>query len=219
MFLFLDESSQYKKKLIGCLLVPKDLVPNIEKEFVELRIKHKLFGEIKWSQIDKYYKRYIDFLDLFLGNKQITFHSICYRYKKYNAAFSLIRTISWKLQNAGINKSLWILFDNDGRIGKQETEQIKKIAKSDIKFKHSIDFCNQGASQVLGCLQLTDIITGAVCSVANKVSISKEKKAIIEHITEVNSNLPLDFSNIGLPMLQDRKIHYFDPDDKVKAKV
>ena len=71
-------------------------------------------------------------IDLFFNEKSITFHSICYRRggtDKYRAGYALIRTITWKLQNAGINEPLYVLFDNDGNLGDKEAREIRKIAE------------------------------------------------------------------------------------------
>ena len=131
MFLILDESEEHQKMVLGGVLLSEDILPDLEADFVKLRIKHKLFGEIKWERIDQYHKRYCEFLDLFFNEKGITFHSICYRRggtDKYRAAYALIRTITWKMQNAGINEPLYVLFDNDGKLGDKEAREIRKIA-------------------------------------------------------------------------------------------
>ncbi len=214
MFLALDESEEHSKKILGGILMPESELPSLEGDFVKLRIQHKLFGEIKWSRIDKYYKKYYDFISLFFDQKSATFHSICYRREKYRAAFVLIRTITWKMQNAGINEPLYVLFDNDGSIGEREVEEIKKIAAGDRKFKQKLEFCNQGTSHVLGILQLADLLTGSVCTSANAISLSPAKKGVADHILKLNNNVPLDWSSISLPKLDEYKIHYFDPDNK-----
>jgi hypothetical protein len=217
MFFALDESKEHKEKILGGIVIPVEEIPSFERDFVLLRLKHKLFGEIKWQNIDKkYYLQYAEFVDLFLNNHKATFHSVCYRDEKtkYRAGYVLIRSTGWKLKNAGIDNSLFILFDNEGNIGKTETGRIKEFAPLDKQFKNKIEFCNQGASHVLGLLQISDIITGALCSVLNKVKLPKEKQYIVDCLTLKNNGFPLNFRNTRFPSLNDYKIHFFDPDDK-----
>lgn len=219
MFLILDESEEHQKKVLGGLLISEKILPNFEADFVKLRIKHKLFGEIKWNRIDQYHQRYCDFIDLFFKEKNITFHSICYRREgvdKYKAGYALIRTVTWKMQNANINESLYVLFDNDGSLGNKEAREIRKIAEKDGRFKQKLEFCSQGTSHVLGAMQISDLITGAVCSTINLGTISMYKKKVLDHIISKNNGDSLDQAKISLslPKLNDFKIHFFDPNDK-----
>jgi hypothetical protein len=217
MFLALDESEENGKKVLGGILLSEKLLPALEADFVSLRVKHKLFAELKWNKIDQYYKRYCEFIDLFFNDPNITYHSICYRRtgdQKYRAAFVLIRTITWKLQNAGINEPLYVLFDNDGSLGDHEAREIKKIAATDRRFKQRLEFCSQGTSHVLGALQLADLLTGAVCSAINGIALAVEPKHVHDHIQAKNNGVPLDWASARLPKLNDLKIHYFDPDNR-----
>lgn len=221
MFLILDESEEHQKMVLGGLLISEKILPTFEAEFVGLRIKHKLFGELKWHRIDQYYPRYCDFIDLFFDEKSITFHSICYRRggaDKYKAGYALIRTITWKMQNAGINEPLYVLFDNDGNLGDKEAREIRKIANKDNRFKQKLEFCSQGTSHILGAMQISDLLTGAVCSEINSGTVSANKKKVLEHIISKNGGARLDQAraSLSLPKLNDFKIHFFDPDDKPK---
>jgi len=213
MFLAFDESEEYSKKIFGVITIPEKEIPELEKEWTELRMKHKLFGEIKWTNIDKNYKNYFDFLNLFFEKRRANFHSICFRSKdqKYKSAYILIKAISWKMKKSGIEEPLFILFDNDGNTGKKETEIIKEYLKKDKDFKLEVEFCNQGVSHVLSIIQLTDLIAGATASKANKIKENKEKTAIINHI-ESKSNTPLGWASGRFPRLYEYKIHYFEPD-------
>lgn len=221
MFLILDESEEHQKMVLGGLLISEKILPSFEAEFVSLRVKHKLFGELKWHRIDQYYQRYCEFIDLFFNEKSITFHSICYRRggtDKYKAGYALIRTITWKMQNAGINEPLYVLFDNDGNLGDKEAREIRKIAEQDKRFKQRLEFCSQGTSHILGAMQISDLLTGAVCSTINSGTISINKKKVLEHIISKNGDASLDQAkaSLSLPKLNDFKIHFFDPDNKPK---
>lgn len=212
MFLALDESEAYTKRVFGAIVLPKNKLSELEKDFAELRLKHKLFAEIKWTNIDQYYKKYFEFIDLLFKEKSITFHSISFRKKdkKYKAAYILIRSISWKLINEGIKDSVFILFDEDGGMGKAETKETERLLNIDKEFKLKIDFCNQGTSHILGALQLADIITGATASSINNAATSTEKAATIKYIEKKNG-IALGWSGATFPKLYDYKIHHFDP--------
>ncbi len=221
MFLILDESEEHQKMVLGGLLLSEKILPDFEKEFVKLRIKHKLFGEIKWHRVDQYHKRYCEFLDLFFNEKGITFHSMCYRkggVDKYRAGYVLIRTITWKMQNAGINEPLYVLFDNDGKLGDTEAREIGKIAKQDNRFKQKLEFCSQGTSHLLGAMQIADLLTGAVCCTINTAQMSSDKKYVKDYITTKNNNVDLGWASVSLPKLNDLKMHFFDPNTKPASK-
>jgi hypothetical protein len=222
MFLILDESEEDTKKVIGGLLISENDLPTFEADFVRLRIKHKLFGELKWKRIDQYYKRYCDFVDLFFNKKDTTYHSICYRREgtdKYRAAYVLIRTVTWKMRSAGINEPLYVLFDNDGKLGDVEAKEIGKIAAKDPNFRQKLEFCSQGTSHILGAMQIADLLTGAISATINSLILKKEKKEFVEHLTQKNNDVSLGWSSLTLPKLGDFKIHYFDPNDKPKKVI
>lgn len=221
MFLILDESEEHQKMVMGGVLISEKLLPELEADFVKLRIKHKLFGEIKWNRIDQYHVRYCEFVDLFFNKEEATFHSICYRRggtDKYRAGYALIRTITWKMQNAGINEPLYVLFDNDGNLGDKEAREIRKIADKDPRFKQKLEFCSQGTSHILGAMQIADILTGAVCSSINNENLEPNRDYVRKHITKRNNDVDLGWASLTLPKLNDLKIHFFDPDTKSTRK-
>ena len=213
MFLALDDSYKHPKKVFGAVLLPKQEVSELEKDWTELRFQHKLFGEIKWDSIDKNYKKYFDFLNLFFNQKKATFHSICFQNpsQRYKSAYLLIRAITWKMRNARIYEPIFVLFDNFGNIGKMEVEKIKEFAKKDREFKLDIEFCNQGASHLLAPLQIADVITGATASKINNISLREEKIATIKYIESKNNGIPLGWSGNRFPRLYEYKIHHFNP--------
>jgi len=211
MFLAIDECLAGGKRIVGGLLTKTDHVSLIEKDFTDLRIRHKLFGEIKWNHISNYVDRYCDFIDIFFNDPDTTFHSICYTQSKYKAAYSLIRSITWKLANNGIVEPIYVLFDNDGNIGNQETKKIKELAKGDGRFKCPVEFCSQGVSHVLGVLQLADLLTGCVSVEVNSTSINTDQSTFVSHVKNKNGG-DLTFYSPNLPKLTDHKIHFLDPD-------
>ena len=60
-----------------------------------------------------------------------------------------------------------MLFDNDGFSGKEGAEWIQRKANSNHLLKDVLLFCNQGASHVLGVLQIADILSGSIASKVN----------------------------------------------------
>lgn len=211
MFLAIDECLSGSKKIVGGLLTKTENVSLIEKDFTDLRIKHKLFGEIKWNHISNYVNRYCEFIDLFFNDIDTTFHSICYTQSKYKAAYSLIRSITWKLANKGITEPIYVLFDNNGNIGSEETKRIKELAEVDGRFKCPVEFCSQGVSHVLGILQLADLLTGCVSIEVNNTSINKNQNKFVDHVKNKNGG-NLTFYSSNLPKLDDHKIHFLDPE-------
>ena len=221
MILFLDSSESEEKRVWGGVLMSDDLFSKVESDFAQLRLEHKVFGEVKWSAVSKTYcKRYCDFLSIFFRYDKITFHSICYRVdkQKYNAAYVLIRVVSDKLARAGINEPLYIVFDNDTKLGVKETKIISEALEADHRIEREIDFCAQGVSHVVGSLQISDLIVGAICAKTNKVKMSSEHQEICKFLRDNNiKQIPIDWSGDRQPRLYTLKIHYFDPDNKPKV--
>jgi hypothetical protein len=213
MFLAIDECVEGEKKVFGGVLLPLDFVPSLEADFVRLRIQRKLWGELKWNRVDQYWSRYTDFVQLFFNAKKATYQGIIFRNpsKRYNAAYILLRTITWKLQNFGFSGELYVLFDESGSFGNEELKKIRAFAQNDLKFKIKLSFCNQGTSHVIGALQLADLLSGAVHAEINKLSLQKEKKSFYEYIYNENKQ-PLSFRNSRLPKLYEQKMQIFDPD-------
>lgn len=215
MFLAIDESMTARGNGVwGGLLLSDEAFKNFEADFLLLRLKHKIFGEVKWAKISSVYlESYLSFVDLFFDTDTVTFHAFRFRLRKqqYNAAYTLIRQVTWKLENSGINEPLWVLFDKDGALGAMETKKIREFASVDRRFKQELAFCEQGSSHVLGCLQVADILTGAMRS--SLYGASGAKKQVYDYILNRNEK-PLDWAmNFKrLPSLYDHKIHYFDAD-------
>ncbi len=224
MFFSIDESCQGHIKILGGVLSPINAIEEYERIFARLRIENKLFGEIKWGEIDQYADRYLKFLDIFLDDKASTFHSICYRESssKYHAAYSLIRTVTWKIENhckqtkdfSYMIEPFYVLFDNNENEGQVGTMEIKDINPRDPKFKIPLDFCNQGTSHILGHLQLSDLLVGAVSYRVNNFAANENQEIVINHIISKNEGIDLNFSSSKMPRLDEYKIQMFDPDNK-----
>ncbi|MBN2100984.1 DUF3800 domain-containing protein [Candidatus Dojkabacteria bacterium] len=220
MFLFLDESKDSKGiSVLGGILVPFNKVPEFERLFTKRRIETKIFGEVKWTNIDKNYESYIALLGDTLADKEVTYHSVCYRIEKYkyNIAYYLIRTVVWKIYNEEnfVDEPFYVLFDNDSSFGREEIiKKVKEEAPKDKKFYFDLDFCDQGVSHVISGLQISDVITGAVRNRVNSNSLNKEQKCVVDYLVELNGCIPLDYRPDAFPKLFERKIQLFDPDEK-----
>lgn len=220
MLLAIDECTSGNTNVLGGILLPLNDLPNLEAEFVKLRVQHRLWGELKWNHINQYWKRYADFVELFFSNQQATFHAIGFRdgSKQYNAAYTLIKTITWKLQNAGFSNDLYVLFDENGSLGADETRKIREIASGDSKFKCNLSFCNQGSSHVIGALQIADLLTGSIHAEVNSKSLGKHQTNFFNFVKQKNGH-PLSLRSYRLPQLNEQKIQYFDPDDRDRSVV
>lgn len=220
MFFAIDESKEHERKILGGVCIPNELLPDLEKQFVQQRLDHKVFGEIKWSGMGQYSAKYCNFVDLLFDSEKATFHSICYRYEhlKYRAAYVLIKVVSWKMRKSGFHEPMYVLFDNDSRIGDEETKKIREIAERDGAFQIPIEFCSQGVSHVLGVLQLADLLDGSLAATANSLTLNDHQQHFVDHVLARNNGIPLDWTSPAFPALLDYKIHFFDPNDAPPGK-
>lgn len=213
MYLFLDESDSGKRKVLGGILVPNSLVSEFEKKFVETRQSEKVFGEVKWTKIETAYeKKYKKFIDLFFDEPLITYHSYSYKNvseKLRAVAYSLIRSVDWKIINSGVKEPLHIIFDENGAGALESYKKISKTANIDVRFKSRIEFCNEGNSHCLGALQIADLLTGAVGAKINSSSIATAKKSILDYI-ELKNKKEIGVSLDRLPKLNEYKMHHLD---------
>ena len=217
-FLLWDESEDGDRKILGGVLLPDAMLPDFERDFVSARMEHKLFGEIKWIRIDKKYKEeYCKFVDLFLDYKEMTFHAISYTGgddKYQGVAYTLIRYVVWKMKQAGIQESLTVLFDNDGFSGREGSEWIRSKAKSNHLLKDTLLFCNQGASHVLGVLQIADLLSGSVASTVNNVG-GPHKQLVRDHALQGSNNIKSNVTSVFTD-LHVYKIHLFNIEDDLE---
>ena len=212
MFLIFDESEEGREKVLGGVLMPESMLPSFEAACVSLRIKHKLFGEMKWTKVkrDQYHKRYCDFIDLFFQEKRMTFHSIFYgEGEKYLQGYVLIRNITLQMERAGLNEPLYVLFDKTSN-GQPEVEKIRRKAERDLSFRQELIFCGQCDSHMFASLQIADLIAGAISATVNNKKMSEQKTFLREYIEEKEGKA-LDWSTDDIPVLGEYKIELFDP--------
>lgn len=216
MFLSIDESESKSKNIIGATVCSKNNLIELEKQCVNVRLKDKLFGEVKWEKISsQYYDKYINFIDTFLNIKDITFHSVSYNsgaddIYKNKTIYTLIRTICWKINIAKIKDPLCILLDEDCIRGDMAIKMIQEYLKKDRRMYNPIEFLNQGKSHILNISQVTDLLSGAISAKINNTSQKRETINFINYLN-LKNGVDIDYYDSVMPQLHDRKIHYFNP--------
>ncbi len=207
MFISLDESISNTYTVVGCLCVPLDLVSTQEENLVKTRIENKCWGEIDWDGISKgYIDKYKRILEKYLSHEKITFHSWAFKepdakFKEnrekllYQHEYLLLKHTLMKCLNAGYRK-FYILLD-DGR-SRQEHELTRRfLDTTNLRPKPEIVFFAHVDSKIIGAMQIASICVSAVRSLYEDEANDENKKynnAIIELLTKLNSNTPLNFS-------------------------
>lgn len=229
MFLALDESIGSTHETLGCLCFPESIMPKLEAQFIQHRIEHKVWAEVKWQRLcAPYVEKYEAMVRDYLAPDDVTFHSWTYRIPTaierrsfydgidaslvvYRHAYLLIRTIIWKCRNNGYTGPFYILADESGKLGRNEYKITQGLLKRDPKISPPpvIDFCMTGSSTACGAMQITDLITGAVMShYDEKFSKQDSCTKFIKMLAEINGGIPLDLSSRTLPKLHDQKLHH-----------
>ena len=214
---------------LGCLCVPIKYLPNLEAQFVSKRIEHRLWAEIKWNKITtNYLPKYLDFLSTYLANNKVTYHSWTYLKPTrqvldgyyggdkecvlYRQTYLLIRNVIRKYHNSSYNGPFTIIPDETGSRGQREYKSTHDLLNSDgyIKPKPNIEFCAQSDSKVLGALQICDLCTGAVHYLYDhELSQDTESaNAVINLLQNINSGIPINYSPISLPKVEEYKLHH-----------
>lgn len=228
MFLALDECIGNDYVTLGCICISTEKLPQIEKSFIQKRIEHKCWGEVKWSKItDGYRVKYQELANCYLADEDVTFHS--WTYKKPNAiersiyyglgtsqndvifrhAYLLIRSVIRKCKNSGYNGSFYVVADDSGS-GPNEYKKTNELLQADsaISGPTTLDFCSTGNSTVIGALQVVDLCTGAVTSYYDDGLKNNSNQKFVKHLVELNGSIPLNFSPSRLPKLKEYKMHH-----------
>ena len=226
MFIALDECIGKKYTTLGCICLPKQELPALEKSFLERRLQEKCWGEIKWSKItDNYLGKYKHLADVYLKHESATFHS--WTYEKvgvtdrllhyggasqddiiFRQAYLLIRSVIWKCSNYGYREPYYIVADDSGK-GVREYKKINELLQKDsaVKRQAAIEFCSTGNSAAFGCLQIADLYTGAVASCYDELG-NPTSIALRDYFQSANKDVPLSFSPAKLPTLDAYKMHH-----------
>lgn len=236
MFLAIDEcfgTSHSQYVTIGCLSIPQDNLSEFEKEFIENRMHHKLWGEIKWSALSSsYLNKYKEVVSSYLGHDKAIFHSWTYKrpttaeirehYSSqdparviYQQAYILIRTVIWRCRNVGYNGDFYILADQSG-FGSEEYQTTMRLLQTDSKIRPApeIPYCNVGNSISCGALQIADICTGATHSyydsnmLGNTEAKKEATKALVSHLEAMNGGLHLNTSRTNFYTMYTQKLHH-----------
>lgn len=182
MYILVDDSSQKVTNFgsisgFGSIWISEESLLALELEVVQLRIKHKCWGELKWTNVDKNHSTiYLELIDLFIKHNayynQISFinhtsenikvyHSGDKKVAEMKAIFALILyNYQRYATNFCKNKTLKILFDKQ-ILKSSEYKEALLNNLTEGKTKTPIEICTSCHSHILGSLQLTDLLVGA----------------------------------------------------------
>jgi len=224
MLIVCDESTQGNCSVLGGVSISKDEAIEFERKCFIMRFDSMVFGELCWKSITskgKYLDFYLDLIRTFFSFPTARYHSNSYTGNQYRVGYSLIRSISWKLENCRLYPELNILFDETGKIGKEETEITRHklneaynhIGKGRVY--HKIRMCNQTDSNVINLCQIADLLTGAV---AYKIAIKEgsiDKNSVndyfISEIEKIDDKQDISFSFTGkLWNYNEKKIQHYN---------
>lgn len=213
MLIAIDESGEEKLtkyNVIGSVWIKKEHVCNIEKEITNIRIKHKCWGEAKWTKIKPNQKEfYKDIIKLiFNKNRKVFFRFIVLNkknlYEKYgknfdkkelwklDAIYLLISRHSNKFLTNKEKQEIHILYDNfeESKESKDQQWRIKTKEKIQTYIESPIEHFQPCDSKINSAIQICDILTGTISSQWNKKEINETKQEIVNLIAELsNKNL------------------------------
>jgi hypothetical protein len=210
MFVACDESGinpSDKYLIIGSAWISKQGLCEFEKDVTALRLKHKCWGEVKWSKVgtmsDEMFQFYKDFIALAFQDIEISFRTIVVEKKLldmttyHNGSEELVRfkfshlLLSRHgerfLDKAG-KKALHIVFD-DFQLTQQAKDE-KWVLKMKAHIEHHlgehIEHLQSATSHICSLIQLCDLFVGAISSSWNNSpsKISQRKKELIEYIEQ-----------------------------------
>jgi len=201
--IFCDESCHLEHDIsnvmvIGATWCSTDKIKEVNKRIVEIK-KHYGFDamhEMKWTKISpNHFKMYLELIDYFFDDDDLHFRGVIVpdksilkheEYKQnhdvwyYKMFFILLKTI------LDPECSYRIFLDyKDKQGGKRIAKLHEVLCNNYYDFSRDIikDIQLVKSDQV-GIIQITDIITGALCSFHRGIDINKGKVAIIERIKE-----------------------------------
>ncbi len=230
MFLALDECFAGSTAVIGCVSIPRSIFSSLESNALNVRIEHRLWGEMKWNKISSpsYAEKYKTFVATIMANEQVTYHSWAYNRNLpilerrrihqtsdkqkifYRQCYALIRSVVKKCMAEGIF-DFYIVADETGPLGTAEYKIIKEYLEKDRRFpiKPRLQFCSTGNSAVSASLQVADIVTGALTSKLYSGSeLSDSHLVVFNYIESLNDGLPLGITPVSAGALSDMKFHH-----------
>jgi len=176
---------------IGGVWIPTEQRSLLKKGLNDIKIKHNIFGELKWQKVSPaYYELYKDVIDFFFNADYIRFRVILIeaakvdhiRFNNADAELGFYKFYYQLLQH-------WIFDFNDYAIFADLKKNRNKGRLKELK--HALDNSNYTSDiiQVQGLpsheslgIQLADIFTGMVTAkLNNEYNLSSAKAKIIEY--------------------------------------
>jgi len=201
MLFLCDESTDYKIKIIGTISISDKSFLEFENYALEQRIKHKVFGEIKWQKVGcygKYFDFYVDLVRKLFTFPEVRFHSNSFEGHQYRAGYALLKSVIWKLQNAHIYTDILILYDKSNS---SEIKTMKDYLRKDREIKRKVEICEEIKSETFVTLGVVDILAGCTSFVLNKVAETTKSESNIVKAdfvsrleNEVNNGIPFGVS-------------------------
>jgi hypothetical protein len=208
-----DESTEYSNKIVGAVSLTVEDFYKLEDYLTRYRLNKVLFGEIKWVKLGspgKNHECILHLIEYAMTLSSFRFHSNQYSGNQHSAQYALVRSISWKLQNAGYKDVVGILVD---KIEKGQIEITKERLNYDHRFKHKINFCIELDSKSFNTLQIVDLLCGCMAYKINILNKGKQsnkcKREFITRVEQLDSSLPIDLTQAGLWGYGQKKIQHY----------
>ena len=212
--LFTSTKPKGRFLMIGSLWLSADLRATVKERISELRLKHKVYGEIKWRKISPANQAfYIDLVDLFMSfGLEMRFRCIAVDRTEVNlvrlngdAELGFYKFYYQVLQH-------WIFDNNDYRIFcdlKPNSDRLRLSALKTVlgssNRTSTIEAIQAVPSREVVLLQLCDVLLGAVSSRANeKQKLGAGKLTIVEHLER-----RLNRDRLGPTTSTERKFNVF----------
>lgn len=200
--------------MIGSLWLSADSRAAAKERILELRSKHKIYGEIKWRKVSPSSQAfYLDLVDLFMSfGLEMRFRSIAVD----RTEVDLVQLHGdaelgfYKFYYQNIHH--WIFDNNDYRIfcDLKQNRDRSRISKLKTILGHAnrmstIENIQSVPSREVVLLQLCDVLLGAVSSRMNdRRSLGSAKAKIVEHLER-----RLDRERLGPTTASERKFNVF----------
>ena len=204
--------------VLGALLCPENKSRSISRDIKDIKKKQHInpLAELKWSKISKSKaKVYCDLIDYYFDNSDLSFRSIIATGKRdlnheafnqnydswyFKMYFQLIQTL---LEPSNSYK---ILIDRKDTCSQNKIRQLHDIlCRSKYDFdKKIISNVKTVISEETPCLQIVDILIGALSYIHRELSGNEGKLAVIERIKQ-RSNKTL----IKTTLIKEHKLNLF----------
>lgn len=234
MVLCIDECKSNNPQTLGCLTMPVKTFKQVEAEALNYRLSANLWGELKYTAINNsYLTKYQDFLDIFLSQRAVTFHSWSFDSKfkhsdpsvspndlLYRNTYMLIRSVIVKYQKyvrknyLGAQLEFIVMIDESGDKGLSSAKQFQEYFSKDNRisdFMTEFSFLSTCNSTINNSMQAVDILTGLTASYYSKTNPHPSKIILRDNVSKKYNDGVMLFKvrSRTLPSLFDYKIHAY----------